>query len=73
MVGFEVGLRRGFRLGRGEVGGPGLLLGIDRVRILEPDHQVLTADTVFDAVMRGPRTAPEQTSTPFGSREAVAE
>ena len=40
---------------------------------LEPDHQVLTADTVFDAVMRGPRTAPEQTSTPFGSREAVAE
>lgn len=36
-------------------------------------HEVLTADTVFDAVMRGPRTAPEPSSTPFGSREAVAE
>jgi localization factor PodJL len=36
-------------------------------------HEVLTADAVFDAVMRGPRTAPEPSSTPFGSREAVAE
>lgn len=36
-------------------------------------REVLTADAVFDAVMRGPRTAPEPSSTPFGSREAVAE
>lgn len=33
--------------------------------------EVLTADTVFDAVMRGPRTSPEPISTPFGSRAAV--
>lgn len=39
----------------------------------DEDPEVLTADTVFDAVMRGPRTAPEQAPTPFGSREAVAE
>jgi localization factor PodJL len=36
-------------------------------------HEVLTADAVFDAVMRGPRTAPEPSSAPFGSREAVTE
>jgi len=40
---------------------------------IDDAHEVLTADSVFDAVMRGPRTAPEQPSAPFGSREAVAE
>ncbi|MDQ8027100.1 MAG: hypothetical protein REJ23_00110 [Brevundimonas sp.] len=39
----------------------------------EDGRQVLTADAVFDAVLRGPRTAPEPSSTPFGSREAAAE
>lgn len=39
---------------------------------LHDDAEVLTADSVFDAVMRGPRTAPEPVSAPFGSREAVA-
>lgn len=38
---------------------------------LHDDTEVLTADSVFDAVMRGPRTAPEPVSMPFGSREAV--
>ena len=37
------------------------------------EDDVLTADTVFDAVMRGPRAAPEPVTTPFGSREAVSE
>lgn len=38
---------------------------------INDDPEVLTADSVFDAVMRGPRTEPEQPSTPFGSRQAV--
>ncbi len=40
---------------------------------LHDEPQVLTADSVFDAVMRGPRTAPEQPSAPFGSRQAIVE
>lgn len=38
---------------------------------INDDPEVLTADSVFDAVMRGPRTEPEQPSTPFGSRQAA--
>ncbi|WP_420472146.1 hypothetical protein [Brevundimonas sp. FT23042] len=37
------------------------------------EAEVLTPDTVFDAVMRGPRAAPETVSAPFGSRQATAE
>ena len=41
-----------------------------------PREEVLSADSIFDAVMRGPRTGPEApvVSTPFGSRppEALA-
>jgi localization factor PodJL len=34
--------------------------------------ETLTADTVFDAVMRGPRATPDAPPAPFGSREAAA-
>jgi localization factor PodJL len=40
---------------------------------LHDEPEVLTADSVFDAVMRGPRTAPEPSSAPFGSRQAITE
>ncbi|WP_439470822.1 SEL1-like repeat protein [Brevundimonas sp.] len=41
---------------------------------LQDEPEALTADAVFDAVLRGPRTSPEPAiSTPFGSREAITQ
>jgi localization factor PodJL len=36
------------------------------------DDEVLSADSIFDAVMRGPRVDAEVPSTPFGSRPAAS-